>query len=926
VYRHWFGMATSVASGPRAGELLGRRRERAVLDGLIDAVRRGESRALMVHGEPGIGKTALLGYAVERASGCLVARAAGVPSEMELPYAGLHQLLMPVLDLAERLPAPQRDALLTAFAIVSPSRPQDRFVVGLAVLGLLSDAAEQRPMICVVDDLHWMDRASAQALAFVARRLQAESIGLVFAGRAPSADLDGVPELVVHGLPDGDAGALLDLALTGTLDAQVREQLLSEAHGNPLALLELSRGLSVTELAGGFGLPGAGPLSGRIEESFARRLEALPRASRRLLQVVAADPVGEPLVVWRAAEALNIPAEAAAPAVEAGLIEFGFRVRFRHPLARSATYRSASFEERREVHRALGEVIDGAADPDRRAWHRALAASRPDEAVASELESSAGRAQLRGGLAAASAFLERAAALTPEPADRARRLVAAARAKRDAGALDEALALLAAVGSASDPLRTAEVERLRGQIALEQGSSDAARLLVNAAKRLEPLDADVARETHLEALGAAMAGDLSLPGGALAAARAARAAPPGPQPPRVVDVLLDAFAVRLTEGYAPAVPKLTKALELLLALDTVDDETAGWRWLAGGRAAAITALELWDADAFHLLAAREVERARDTGAVGHLQLALNLLARSHLLAGELSAAEQLIEEEHVIAEVTGSPHLNSETTLRALRGEEPVPPGAGIGALETAGDRTPDLYAMAVLNNGLGRHDAARDVAHRLFGSDRVGYGAVVVPELAEAASRTGHRALLVAASQWLAERTAVTPTPWALGIDARVRALLGEGDNAEELYRESIDALAGTRVRLELARAHLLYGEWLRRQRRRADARTELRHAHTMLEDMGAAAFAARARRELLATGETARKRSIETRSELTAQEAQIARLAREGLSNPEIGTRLFISPRTVQYHLSKVFAKLDISSRNELHLVLPAEPPASE
>jgi DNA-binding CsgD family transcriptional regulator len=917
-------MASSIAIRTRTGELLGRRRECGLLDEAIDAVHGGAPRALVLYGEPGVGKTALLDYAAGRASGGFVSRAAGDPSEMELPYAALHQLLTPLLGRLDRLPAPQRDALRTAFAMIGSSRPPDRFFVGLAVLGLLSDVAEERPVVCLVDDAQWLDRASAQALGFVARRLEAEAVGLIFAARAPSADLAGMSELTVEGLPDGDARTLLESALPGPLDVRVREQLLSEARGNPLALLELGRGLAPAELAGGFGLPGTGPLPGRIEESFGRRLNALPHDTRRLLQIVAADPVGEPLVVWRAAEVLGIAAEAATPAVEADLIQLGIRMRFRHPLVRSAAYRSASSKERRDVHRALGLVIDGEADPDRRAWHRALAASGPDEAVACELERSAGRAQARGGLAAASAFLERAATLTPEPVDRARRMVAAARAKRDAGAVDEALALLAAVESPlSDALLAAEVERLRGQIALEQGDGGAAaRLLVSAAKRLEPLNADAARETHLEALGAAVAGDLVLPGGAAAAARAARAAPPAGDPPRVVDVLLDAFAIRLTEGYAAAAPTLAKALGLALERDAVDDESVGWHWLAGGRAAAITAAELWDADAFHALAAREVERARSTGALGHLQLALNLLARSHLLAGDLAAAEQLIDEEHVIAEVTGSPHLNSETTLQALRGEEPEPPRAGIGAQEVASDRTSHLYSMAVLYNGLGRHDAARDVARQVFESDRVGYRPVVVSEVAEAASRTGHTALVSASLEWLAEQTAVTPTEWALGIEARVRALRSDGDATEGFYRESIDRLARTRVRLELARAHLLYGEWLRRQRRRADAREALRSAHSMFEAMGAVPFAKRARRELLATGETMRKRTVEARSELTSQEAQIARLARDGLSNPEIGTRLFISPRTVQYHLSKVFAKLDISSRNELHRVLPGEP----
>ena len=419
------------------------------------------------------------------------------------------------------------------------------------MLSLLSEVAEERPLVCLVDDEQWLDRASAQVLAFVARRLEAESVGLVFAARVPSDELAGLPELVVEGLREGDARALLDSVLTGPLDARVRDQIVSETRGNPLALLELPRGVTPAELAGGFGLPGAVPLSGRIEESFRRRLEALPADTRRLLLVAAADPVGDPLLVWRAAGRLGIGTEAATPAAEAGLIEFGARVRFRHPLVRSAAYRSASVQERQDVHRALAEVTDPELDPDRRAWHRAQAAPGPDEDVAEELERSAGRAQARGGLAAAAAFLERAAMLTPEPGRRAQRLLAAARAKRDAGALDAALGLLVAVEAGPlDALRTAEVEHLRGQIAFDQRRvGDAARLLLSAARRLEPLDAGLARETHLEALGAAMwAGDLDSPGGVLEAAEAARAAPPGPDPPRAVDVLLDAFATAVDGG------------------------------------------------------------------------------------------------------------------------------------------------------------------------------------------------------------------------------------------------------------------------------------------------------------------------------------------------------------------------------------------
>jgi DNA-binding CsgD family transcriptional regulator len=705
---------------------------------------------------------------------------------------------------------------------------------------------------------------------------------------------------------------------------------------NPLALLELVRRLTPAQLAGGFGLPGAVSLAGRVEESFRRRVEALPGGTRRLLQLAAADPTGDLGLVWRAAGRLGIRAEAATPAIEADLVEFGTWVRFRHPLVRSAAYRSASLQDRQALHRALAEATDLQADPDRRAWHRAHAAPGPEEDVASELERSARRAQARGGLAAAAAFLERAALLTPDSGRRAQRLLAATRAKRDAGALDAALGLLVAVEAGPpDALRIAEVEHLRGQIALEQRrSSDAARLLLSAARRLEPLDAGLARETHLEALGAAMwAGDLGRPGGVREAAEAVRIAPAGQGPPRAIDVLLDALATRLREGYAAAAPALTRALELLLALNVDADEVGRWFWIAGGRANAIVALEMWDAESWHALAARQAQIARDTGALVHLQFALNFLARTHILAGELAAAARLVEEDHLIAEATGNPPLAyAAMELAAWRGEEA--PAAelieatvreatarGQGRLVSFG-----AYARSVLYNGLGRHDAARDAAWRAFEGDQLGYGPFVVPELAEAASRTGDVTLVRAALEWLSERTRVTPTDWALGIEARVRALLSEGESAESLYRESIARLGRTRVRVELARAHLLYGEWLRRQRRRADARAQLRTAHDMLDAMGTGAFAERARRELAATGETARKRTVETRNELTAQESRIARLARDGLSNPEIGARLFISTRTVQYHLGKVFAKLAISSRSQLDRVLSGDPATAQ
>jgi DNA-binding CsgD family transcriptional regulator len=593
---------------------------------------------------------------------------------------------------------------------------------------------------------------------------------------------------------------------------------------------------------------------------------------------------------------------------------------------RSAAYRSGSAEERRAVHAALAEATDPQRDPDRRAWHRAQATAGPDEQVAEELEASAGRALARGGVAAAAAFLDSAAMLTPEPAPRARRLLAAARAKRDAGALDAALELLAAVAAGPvDARQAAELEDLRADIAFDHRRiGEAARLFVGAAKRLEPHDAGLARVSHLKAIGAAIwAGS----DGLLEAARAARAAPAAPGPPGAVDLLLDAFAIRVTDGYATAVPALRHALDGVLALD-VEDDLGRWLWLTGARGGAVAALELWDADAWHELATRQVRVAREMGALVRLQFALQFLARSHLLAGDLAAAAQAIEEDRAIAEATGaSPVAYMEMTLAAWRGQEALTSDLiererrhaserGIGRLAQFA-----TYSAAVLYNGIGRYDVAHDAARHAFAHDHVGYVPFVVPEVAEAAARTGDATLLRTAADVMAERTAVGPSDWALGIDARVRALASDGDAAESLYRESINCLARTRVRGELARGRLLYGEWLRREGRRVDARDELRVAREMLLAMGAEGFAERARHELLATGEKVRKRREDTRDELTPQEEHIARLARDGRTNPEIGAELFLSPRTVEWHLKKVFTKLGITSRRALRDALPRE-----
>jgi len=904
--------------------LRGRRNECAVLDQLLASTRAGDSRALVLRGEPGIGKTALLDYVLGRASGCRTARAVGVEAEMELAFAGLHQLCAPFLDRLDRLPGPQRDAISTAFGLQAGDAP-DRFLVGLALLSLLSDVAEEQPLVCVVDDAHWLDQASAQALAFVARRLAAESVALIFAVREPAAErqLTGLTELVVPALTDGEARALLLSVITGPMDERVRDRIVAETRGNPLALLELPRGLTPQELAGGFGLPDAAALSGRIEDSFLRRLEPLPPNTRLLLAVAAAEPIGDLVLVWRAADQLGVEADAALPAVAAGLVDFAGRVRFRHPLVRSAVYRAASPEERRNVHRALTDATDPGVDPDRRAWHRAHATSRPDEEVADELERSAVRAQTRGGLAAAAAFLEEAARLTPDPARQTRRALAAAQAEYQAGAPDAALALLAmAQARPLDELQRARVDLLRAEIAFaSRRGSDAPPLLLKAARQLEPLDLGLARETYLEAFTAAvLAGRLSRGADVAEVSRAARLAPAPSAPPRAPDFLLDGLALLVTEGRAAATPLLKRSLSAFRGQDIFTEEGLRWLWLAGR-----VADDLWDDESWEVLCTRNVTLARQAGALTVLPIALRSRIFVHVFAGELDEGAALMQEVRAVSEVTGTQlAAYGAVALAAWRGREPEAAELIKATIVDVTDRGEGMglgisyHARALLYNGLGRYAEARAAAEQAGEHDDLGIFAWALTELIEAASRSGAPEVAAAALERLAESTHIAGTDWALGIEARSRALLSEDDAAEGLYGEAIDRLGRTRIRVELARAHLVYGEWLRRRGRRVDARQQLRTAHEMCTAMGLEAFAERARRELLATGETVRDRGAETREELTAQEAQIARLAGNGRTNPEIGAELFLSARTVEWHLRKVYPKLGISSRRQLREAL--------
>jgi len=906
------------ASERRRG-LLGRESECDLLDALVEDVRLGNSRSLVLRGEAGIGKTALLEHLIETASDMTVARAVGVESEMELAHASLHQLSKPLLDRLNKLPGPQRHCLEIVFGLSEGAAP-DRFLIGLSVLGLFAEAAHERPLICVVDDAQWLDSASALMLAFVARRLLADPVGIVFAAREPSEELAHLPVLEVRGLASRDARSLLSSLVSLRLDHAVRDRIIAETHGNPRALLELPRGLTTTDLAGGLGLRGAQDVPGRIEQGFIRQLETLADDVRRLLLVAAAEPLGAPLLLQRAAELLGIEPEATEVAEAHGLLAIGERVTFRHPLLRSAVYRSARVEDRRAVHSALADATDQKADPDRRAWHLAAAAAWPDEQVASELERSVGRAETRGGLAAAAAFLQRAAALTDDPVRRAERALAAAHASLGAGAIDVARGLLAAaeVGPL-DQLQRARLDLLRAEaVYSESRGSEAPALLLRAAKALVPLDPRLARETYLDAWSAALfAGRLASPCGLHDVSRDALAAPRPVGPSRPSDLLLKGFARAFTAGRAAAAPVLERAARAFAGADASTEEVLRWGWLATA-----AAMMVWDYGTCLAVATRGVQLAREAGALTVLAVGVDVMTQALVLGGEFGKAALLVAEADGVSETTGTPVAPYGALM--LAGLQGCEGGAtkliddSIQTFTAGGQGTAVQYAhwaRSLLLNGLGRHAEALSAAAQASEDTPELFVAVwAAVELLEAAIRSDRQETANRAFERIVAATAVAHTDWALGITARSRALLSGGDAPDELYREAIDRLSRTQLHPELARTRLLYGEWLRRRRRRLDAREQLRAAYDQFSLIGMEAFAERTRRELLATGEHVRKRTVETCDELTPQEQQVARLARDGLSNQEIGARLFLSQHTVAYHLRKVFTKLEITSRNQL------------
>ncbi len=908
-----------------SSSLHGRQTECAALDGVLHRVRGGRSAVLVLRGEAGIGKTALLRYVTDQAAGFTVARCMGVESEMELAFSGLHDLCAPLLSCLDALIEPQRKALSVALGLASGERPET-FQVALAALNLLAQAGEERPLLCVVDDVQWLDQATAAVLGFVGRRLLAERVGMVFAARTaePSAEdpLAGMPTVRLSGLAEQPARALLASVTAARVDESVRRRIVEEAHGNPLALLELG----AVDFAGGFAMPDTASVPRRIQDQFLTRLRRLPRQTQRLMLLAAADPVGDPGLLQRAAETMGLDLRAAEMAVDAGLLEMGAGVWFRHPLLRSAVYQSAGAEQRRAAHAALAEATDPQRDPDRRAWHRAYAAGAADEDVAAELIGSADRAQRRGGVAAAAAFWERAVALTPDPNRRAERALVAAEAKYAAGdfVATEKMLVAADVG-ALDQQGHARLERLRTQIdcglqvvfVLNRGR-DAPLLLLQAAGRLQPLNVILALETLLEAMVAGMyAGRLAVGGGLTDVARAVEALPLGSGPLPHPLLLMRGLAVRALDGYVAAAPMLKEALRLYRAEPREMNAVCHPYYFV--------AAELWDDEAWFDIANAQVQLARASGTLSWLPICIGWLSGFHVWVGEFAQAEALIAEHESIDPGISERVLEySSVLLAACRGDLSRATELIDKTVASARRRgegwalTYVDYARSVLYNGLSDYERAAEAAHNAVVADEVAHSGWALPELVEAAARSGQPERAAAACERLAAVAAASGTDGARGAAALARALVMDSDSAENHYREAIQLLSGTRMASHLARARLCYGEWLRQADRRADAATQLRAAFDAFAAMGAKAFAERARRELEATGEEVRSDRDGADAELTPQEHQIAQLARTRRTNPEIGAELYLSARTVEWHLQNIFTKLGISSRHQLDAAL--------
>jgi DNA-binding CsgD family transcriptional regulator len=903
----------------RGPVMLDRRQERAAIDRVLDSVRKDFSATLVLRGGDGAGKTTLLDYAIDSAPDLRHSIAVGVESEISLEFAALHQLLVPFMSLLTTLPTPQRDAMKIAFGLEA-GPPPNLFLVGLAALTLLSRAAEDQPLLCVIDDGHWLDPESAYVLGFVAHRLYADRVGFIAAVDKLSAQrvFDRLPTITVGGLPDAEARELLGSVVDGHLDAQVADRILADTRNNPLALVELGAEYTAEQLAGRASLPEPLPLGKRLRDRFLGQARSLPPDAQAFVLLAAADVTGERSRLWRAAAQAGIDPDAAA-ADAAGVLEFsGNRVRFFHPLKRSAVYHGATDSDRRRAHAALSEAADSKADLDQRAWHRAAAATVPDEELATELQHAAERARGRGGYAAAAALLRRSAELTPGDGARAKREVALADAELRAGHAEEARGLVrAALPRLTGAVERGLAKRLNGEIRFAEGNAaEAAVILADASRALAP-DGRLARDTILEALEAATwAG----PAETREIVSAAQAFPPASSPPTVTDLLLEGYCARFTAGYHASVSPLHAAVAALRSDDL--DPAVGLRWFALGVHAAGS---LWDEQALYELSDRMVRTARALGAVTILPVALALLARSDWLTGRFGDAEARWAEMRMLLAESRRPRMigidgHSRGLLLAYRGHIAEARAAGMAQIHESTARGQRGRAnigrsiVAVADLFGGDYQAATSAALSVVGDDLAFTAEAALPELIEAATRAGNRQAAATAYETLSQRALAAGTPWALGLRARCQALLDESDHAEDAYLESLSQLARSRATIELARTHLLYGQWLRRAKRRRDARQELRTAHDMFAAMGADYFTKLADTELRATGDRARARKPETTVDLTPQEAHVAGLAAGGASNNEIAAQLFISPNTVNYHLRKVFRKLNVTSRTQL------------
>jgi DNA-binding CsgD family transcriptional regulator len=907
--------------------MLDRHEERAAIDRVLDAVREGFSDTLVLCGGHGTGKTMLLEYAIDSAADLRVSSVIGVESEINLEFAALHQLLVPCMPLLSTLPAPQRDAMMIAFGLEA-GPPPDLFLVGLAALTLLSRAAEDQPRLCVIDDVHWLDHESAHVLGFVARRLHADRVGFIAAVGESAAQqvFERLPAITVRGLPDVEARELLGSVVDGPLDAQVAARILADTHNNPLALMELGTEYTAEQLAGRASLPEPIPLGQRLRDRFLGQVRDLPPDVQAFVLLAAADVTGERGRLWRAAARAGIDADTVAADAACALEYSGNWVRFRHPLVRSAVYHGATDPERRCAHAALSETASSEADLDQCAWHRAAAAITPDEELATELQHAAERACARGGYTAAAALLRRSAELTPGDGARAQREVALADVELRIGHAEQARELVrAALPRLTDDVARGLAKRRNGEIRFAEGNATEAAVILADASRGLASDARLSRDTILEALEAAIwAG----PAETREIASAAQALPAAPSPLTVTDLLLEGYSARFTAGYHASVSPLRAAVAALRA-DDLDPEI-GLRWFGLGVAAAGS---LWDEQAVFDLSDRWVHTARALGAFTTLPVALASLAMSDWLTGRFGGAdEQFAKMRELLAE-SGRPRMlgiDSRGTglVLAYRGHITEAREAGLAQVHEStarGQQGPaDIgrYIVAVADLFGGDYDGAMSAALPVVDDDPAFTAEISLPELIEAATRAGNHEAAATAYKTLSQRALAAGTPWALGLRARCEALLDDSGNAEDAYLESLSQLARSRVTVELARTHLLYGQWLRRAKRRRDARQELRAAQDMFAAMGADHFTKLAGTELRATGERARVRRPETTYDPTPQEASVAGLAAAGASNNEIAAQLFISPSTVDYHLRKVFRKLNVTSRTQLARSLGSAP----